>query len=87
MLVPASEPTIVAIASVKRMRLRPGNAPVRVHQPGALGDRDQRADIVEQVDEQEDEQDLEQAEPVLPTAPNTPARSSLKAVPVSAARL
>ena len=64
MLVPARLPKMVAIESVKRMRLSFGIAAVLVDQPGAAGDPDQGADIVEQVDEQEDEEDLEQAEAV-----------------------
>ena len=64
MLVPASAPTMVATESVKRMRLSLGMRPSASISPARLGDADQGADIVEQVDEQEDEQDLEQAEAV-----------------------
>ena len=57
------------------------NGSVGGHESGALGDRDQRPDVVEHVDEQEHEDDLDAA-----TSPTPPLRfsaagiSSLKAV-------
>ena len=58
-LVPASEPTTVAVASAKKIRSSRGNGVVFGDEPGALGDRDQRADVVKEIDEEEDEDDLQ----------------------------
>ena len=64
MLVPARLPKMVAIEIGEQDAVELRDAPVGADQPGAAGDADQGADIVEQVDEQEDEQYLEQAEAV-----------------------
>ncbi len=46
--------------------VQPGNAAGVIHQPGALGHRDQSADVVEQVDKQKHEQDFDQPQPMPP---------------------
>ena len=56
-----SEPNTVAVASVNRMRLRRGMEWSAADEAGALGDRDQGAQVVEQIDKEEDEDDFEQS--------------------------
>ena len=56
-----SEPKTVAVASAKQNAIEARDGVIGGDETGALGDGDQRAEIVKEIDEEEDEDDFKQA--------------------------